>query len=124
MIFLSIFLLSLAHGPSYTAEKDKAFNGKYLFEASRGVYTCIECTAPLFHSNDKYDSGSGWPSFTKPITPKTVFYLEDWDLPFKRYKVLCRGCNSSLGHVFNDGPPPKGLRYTINSSTLNFTNHL
>lgn len=97
---------------------ERAFSGQYLFETSSGTYVCAACKNPLFSSDDKYDSGAGWPSFKKPIEPKAVYYLEDWNLSFKRYEVLCRGCQSHLGHVFPDGPPPKKLRYTINSISL------
>lgn len=98
--------------------RERAFSGKYLYTETPGVYICAACEAPLFFSEDKYDSGSGWPSFKKTVDPKSVYYLEDHTLSFKRYEVLCRGCDSHLGHVFNDGPPPKGLRYCINSITL------
>lgn len=97
---------------------ERAFSGAYLYETAAGIYACAACKRALFDSEDKYDSGAGWPSFTKPMEPKAVYYLEDWNLPFKRYEVLCRGCNSHLGHVFPDGPPPKNLRYCINSVAL------
>lgn len=103
---------------------ERAFSGEYLYETRAGVYSCAACKNPLFRSEDKYDSGAGWPSFTKPLSVESVYYLEDRTLPFKRYEVLCRGCNSHLGHVFNDGPPPKGLRYCINSLTLYLGNQL
>lgn len=116
MIFLWIFLTVLAK--EQTPKTERAFSGKYLYETAPGIYRCAECKNALFKSEDKYDSGAGWPSFTKPAETESVYYLEDWSLPFKRYEVLCRKCNSHLGHVFNDGPPPKGLRYCINSVTL------
>lgn len=125
MILLWIFLAALT--PSLEQERhqvmrekgtERAFSGQYLYESGPGIYICADCKHPLFDSKDKYDSGAGWPSFLKPIHSESIYYLEDWTLPFKRYEVLCRGCNAHLGHVFNDGPPPKGLRYCINSITL------
>jgi len=130
MILMWIFLLSLSVDP---AERDRvmrekgterAFSGQYLYETASGTYLCADCKSELFHSSDKYDSGAGWPSFKKPIHSKSVYYLKDTKLSIQRYEVLCRGCNAHLGHVFNDGPPPKGLRYTINSVTLYLQNGL
>ncbi len=118
MIMLSFFLIATGQLQEPTAYTERAFSGKYLYETASGTYHCIACNHPLFSSKDKYDSGSGWPSFLRPIEPKAVYYLEDLTLSFKRYEVLCRGCNAPLGHVFNDGPPPKNLRYCINSITL------
>lgn len=126
MVFLWILSLILTsenlekerHFVSKEKGTERAFSGKYLYEERSGIYTCALCENPLFSSEDKYDSGAGWPSFTKPITKKSVYYLEDRSLGFKRYEVLCRDCHSHLGHVFPDGPPPKGLRYCINSITL------
>lgn len=132
MILLCIFLITWTAeilGPErYKVMREKgterAFSGKYLHETADGTYSCAACKNPLFDSKDKYNSGAGWPSFLKPIEPKKVYYLEDWDLPFKRYEVLCRVCSSHLGHVFHDGPPPKNLRYCINSITLIFEDRL
>jgi len=100
---------------------EPAYSGKYLDEERAGTYLCAACERILFRSEDKYsEPGCGWPLFKKPADPKTVFYKEDLSLGFKRYEVLCRGCESHLGHVFNDGPPPKHLRYTVNSLALKF----
>ena len=97
---------------------EHAFFGLYVRAEEPGVYHCAACDLPLFDAGDKYDAGSGWPSFKKPIEPKNVYYLEDWSLSFKRYEVLCSRCDSHLGHLFHDGPEPKGLRYCINSIAL------
>jgi peptide-methionine (R)-S-oxide reductase len=99
---------------------EHAYLGKYVYTQGSGVYSCAACSLPLFDGREKYDAGNGYPSFKKPIAKKNVYYLEDWTLPFKRYEVLCRGCDSHLGHLFNDGPPPKHLRYCINSITLKY----
>ena len=81
-----------------------------------GTYLCAACELPLFHSINKYNSGSLWPNFTKPIYPKNVYYLEDWSMGFKRYEVLCSRCDSHLGHIFRDSPDH--FRYCINSIAL------
>lgn len=99
---------------------EHAFIGKYVYAETKGIYSCAACALPLFLSEDKYDAGSGWPCFAKPAVPKNVYYLEDWRPPFKRYEILCSRCDSHLGHVFNDGPPPKNLRFTVNSISLQF----
>ncbi len=126
MIFLWIFLFSLTQESlgeeRYRVMREKgterAFSGPYLYETKQGIYSCAACHNPLFDSKDKYDSGAGWPSFSKVIAKESVYYLEDRSLPIQRYEVLCRVCESHLGHVFHDGPPPKNLRYCINSITL------
>lgn len=101
-------------------QTERPFSGEHLRRSEPGVYRCAACDLPLFDAIQKYDVGNGWPNFKQPIDPKNVDYLEDWSLPFKRYEVLCSGCGSHLGHVFHDGPPPKYLRYCINSISLFF----
>lgn len=98
---------------------EPAYSGVYLEEERDGVYFCAGCESPLFSSQDKYsEPGCGWALFKQPLTSQHLTYKEDLSLGFKRYEVLCRQCESHLGHVFNDGPPPKHLRYTINSLSL------
>lgn len=99
---------------------EKGFTGAYLFHFDKGIYACAACKLPLFSSKAKFESPSGWPAFKEPIFSKNVYYLEDFVLPFKRYEVLCSRCDSHLGHIFPDGPPPKNFRYTINSIALEF----
>jgi len=99
-------------------ETQRAFSGTYVSCKREGTYCCAACDVPLFRSEDKYDIGCGWPTFTKPVESKAIYYLEDYSFVFKRYEVLCRSCGCHLGHVFRDGPPPKHLRYTINSISL------
>ena len=99
---------------------EQAGSGKYANHHEQGIYRCAGCGLDLFRSEDKYESGTGWPSFFAPISPDNIATIADNTLFSKRTEVLCRRCGGHLGHVFNDGPKPTGLRYCMNSAAFDF----
>ena len=100
---------------------ERPFSGKYLNNKENGIYICVCCETELFDSDKKYNSNSGWPSFTEPLSDHLIKSLEDRSHFMVRTEVRCNNCDAHLGHVFPDGPGQNGLRYCINSLSLDFT---
>jgi peptide-methionine (R)-S-oxide reductase len=99
---------------------ERPFSGKYYLHKEKGVYVCAACGAELFTSDTKFDAGCGWPSFSDVVDQSKVVYTKDNSLGMSRTEITCAKCGGHLGHVFDDGPPPTGLRYCINSVSIDF----
>jgi peptide-methionine (R)-S-oxide reductase len=113
-------LSALAYHVTRQQGTERAFTGEYAESHGDGLYRCICCATALYDSKTKFESGTGWPSFWKPISAMNVVKTSDSTFGWQRDAISCRRCDAHLGHVFDDGPPPKGLRYCMNSVALHF----